>query len=148
MLTDFRSVLPPGVARPLGLGKAVAGAGVGGGRCVVDGARSPLLGVLGVVNDFPGDPIPPVLFRVFGIGKAGSADVGGPIEGRDGLGMIPVAIVGHVRFILYKRTLIQKPQCTSLAMSPCKLICQKVGQGSKQLLCCVLRCKLPGSNAL
>lgn len=97
MLTDFRRVFPCGVARLLGVGKAVVGAGAGGGRCVDEGARRPLLGVLGAVNDLPGVARPLVLFRVLDTGRAGNADVGGAIEGRDGLGKAPVAIVAHVQ---------------------------------------------------
>jgi len=48
---------------------------------VVDGARSPVFGVAGV------DLLPPVLLRVFETGNAGSADVGGASEGREGRGM-------------------------------------------------------------
>lgn len=35
-----------------------------------------------------------VLLLVFGIGKAGNADVGGPYEGLDGLGRVAVIISG------------------------------------------------------
>jgi hypothetical protein len=48
---------------------------------VVDGARSPVFGVAGV------DLLPPVLLRVFETGNAGSAAVGGAIEGREGRGI-------------------------------------------------------------
>lgn len=80
MLTDLRRTFPWGMVRPLGVGSAEVGAGVGGGRCVVDGARSPLRTVLVTLR---GVAIPPVLLRVLVTGKAGSAAVGGPIDGRD-----------------------------------------------------------------
>lgn len=87
MLTVFLIVLPavliPETAR--GVGRAVVGAGVAGGRTVVEGARSPVLGVVGI-DLLIGTDRPPVLFRVLPMGSAGSATVGGPIEGRDGLG--------------------------------------------------------------
>jgi hypothetical protein len=68
----------------------VVGAGVVGGRKVVDGARRPLLGVF--LADLEGVVMPPVLFLVFATGRAGSATVGGPFDGRDGRGSV-VAIV-------------------------------------------------------
>lgn len=61
------------------------GAGVAGGKNVVEGARSPLFGVLGVDLE-AGIASPPVLFLVFPTGNAGSATVGGPLDGRAGLG--------------------------------------------------------------
>lgn len=39
-----------------------------------------------MLDRLPGVDAAPVLFRVLLTGNAGSADVGGPIEGRDGLG--------------------------------------------------------------
>jgi hypothetical protein len=102
MLTDLRRVLPLGVAMLFGVGKAVVGAGVGGGRCVLEGARSPLRGVLGAVKDLPGVATPPVFFRVFWTGRAGRADVGGPIEGRDGRGKAPVAMITHVQLFCWE----------------------------------------------
>ncbi len=94
MLTDFRNVLPaaltPARAFGCGRGKAVVGAGEGGGRKVEEGALRPVLGVLGV--DLLGESLElgdvgaPVLFRVFGTGNAGRATVGGPIEGLEGRG--------------------------------------------------------------
>jgi hypothetical protein len=85
MLTVFLIVLPallmPGV--DLGIGRAVVGAGEGGGPewTDADGARNPLLGV-GVEGDLVGDPMPPVLFRVLGMGRTGREVFAGPIEGR------------------------------------------------------------------
>lgn len=89
MLTTFRIVFAP-VAPPIletdrGCGRAVVGAGVEGGRKVAEGARSPLLGVFGV-DLGAGGASPPVLFRVLPTGSAGSATVGGPLDGRAGLG--------------------------------------------------------------
>ena len=87
MLTVFLIVLPAPLnpETDLGCGRATVGAGVVGGRNDVDGARSPILGVLGV-DRLPGTTNPPVLFRVLPTGNAGSATVGGPFEGREGLG--------------------------------------------------------------
>jgi len=92
MLTAFRIVFPAPLTAETarGWGRAVVGAGVVGGRKVVEGARSPLFGVpfVGLV----GVVMPPVLFRVFATGRAGKATVGGPLDGRGGLGSV-VAIV-------------------------------------------------------
>lgn len=92
MLTVFRNVLPallipaiPDTAR--GWGSAVVGGGVAGGRCVVDGARRPDLGVA-CANLDAGVGKPPVLLRVLPTGRAGRAMVGGPFDGRDGLGRV------------------------------------------------------------
>ena len=63
-----------------------------GGTRTADGARSPLLGVLGADFVELTEGIFPVLFRVLATGKAGSAMFGGPLEGRDGRGRV-VAIV-------------------------------------------------------
>lgn len=52
----------------------------------MDGARSPVFGVAGV-DLLAGVASPPVLLRVFPTGNAGSADVGGASEGREGRGM-------------------------------------------------------------
>lgn len=94
MLTVLRTVFPADDAAALdtarGCGSAEVGAGVEGGRNVVDGARSPL--PLGVLAPEPGADllfgvgIPPVLFLVFATGSAGSATVGGPLDGREGRG--------------------------------------------------------------
>lgn len=80
-LIVFPAAFTPGAVRILGRVELPPGV-VGGGIPEVEGARSPLLGKLG------GDvsPLPrldkvgiaPVLFRVFVVGKAGSAVVGGP----------------------------------------------------------------------
>src|SRR4051812_16026875 len=89
MLTVFLIVLPtefiPESAR--GVGRAPVGAGVAGGRRVEEGARRLVFG-FGVdgVDLQVGTASPPVLFRVLPTGSAGRAMVGGPTEGRDGLG--------------------------------------------------------------
>lgn len=95
MLTVFLIVFPA-LLTPcelFGTGKAVVGAGDGGGPgyTFADGARSPLLGVPGMLL---GVAKLPVLFRVFAIGKAGRELVGGPFEAR-GLGNV-VAIMTDV----------------------------------------------------
>ena len=63
-----RVELPPGV--------------VGGGIPEVEGARSPLFGKLGgdvsLLSKLDKVGIAPVLLRVFDVGNAGSAVVGGP----------------------------------------------------------------------
>jgi len=90
MLTTFLIVLP-GVLRPgipdtaLGCGRAPVGAGSAGGGNAADGARRLVFGVLGV-DLLPGAGSPPVLFRVLLTGRAGRAAVGGPSDGREGLG--------------------------------------------------------------
>ena len=83
MLTVFLMVLPAALTPDTDLDPA--GVGMAGGRRLADGARSPLLGVAGVDLLKDADS-PPVLFLVLGTGSAGSAIVGGPIEGRAGLG--------------------------------------------------------------
>jgi hypothetical protein len=92
MLTAFRIVFPAPLTADTarGWGSAVVGAGVAGGRKVVEGARRPLLGV--PFADLVGVAIPPVLFLVFTTGRAGRATVGGPFDGRDGRGSV-VAIM-------------------------------------------------------
>lgn len=87
MLTVLRIVFPFGVAATLGVGRAEVGAGAGGGRFAADGARRPLRGALG---DLLAAWRFPVLLRVLGTGNAGSAEVGGPTEGRDGLGIVAI----------------------------------------------------------
>lgn len=81
ILTVFRMDLPAlFTPAPLGLGRATVGAGDKGGppwKDAADGVLSPLLGVL------LGLPIPPVLFRLFGRGKAGRALVGGSLDPRN-----------------------------------------------------------------
>ena len=94
MLTVLRTLLPsafmPDTAR--GCGRADVGAGVVGGRKVVEGARIALFGVFGL--DLPeGVGRPPVLFRVFVTGSAGKAMVGGPFDGRDGRGSVVAMMV-------------------------------------------------------
>lgn len=95
MLTVFRSVRA-GVPRAdddLGCGSADVGAGEVGGAKLVDGALSPLLGfgVLGI-DLLAGVGMLPVLLRVLAIGSAGRAIVGGPLEGRDGLGSVAAIV--------------------------------------------------------
>lgn len=59
-----------------------------GGRRPVDGARRPDgFGVVGL-DLLEGAARLPVLFLVLFTGSAGSAIVGGPFEGRDGLGRV------------------------------------------------------------
>jgi hypothetical protein len=72
---DFRRLL-----LPVGLGV------VGFGSCDDDGTRKPLFGRLGVDSTSDTVDTLPRLFRVLVVGSAGSADVGGPYEGLDGLG--------------------------------------------------------------
>ncbi len=72
------------------------GAGVAGGRKVVEGARKPLLGVLKVALAATGEVALPVLLRVFPTGKAGRAELGGPSEGREAFGRA-VAMVDNDR---------------------------------------------------
>lgn len=90
ILTTFLIVLL-GVPIPeipetaLGCGSAPVGAGSEGGGNAADGARKPVLGVDGV--DLPPRAgIAPVLFLVLLTGSAGRAAVGGPFDGREGLG--------------------------------------------------------------
>lgn len=72
----------------------MVGAGVGGTR-TADGARRPLLGVLGADLVELTEGMFPVLFRVLVTGKAGSAMFGGPLEGRDGRGrVVAIAVCG------------------------------------------------------
>jgi hypothetical protein len=87
MLTVFLIVLPAALMpdTALGWGCDPAATGDAGGRRVPDGARRLVLGVPGVgllerAAKFP------VLFLVLFMGNAGSAIVGGPFEGRAGLG--------------------------------------------------------------
>lgn len=92
MLTVFLIVLPAllNAGAPLGVGKAAVGAGEGGGpRTLLDGARNPLFGVVGLLF---GVAIPPVLFRVLVIGRAGKEELGGPFDGR-GRGKVVVMMV-------------------------------------------------------
>ena len=90
ILTVFLIVLPALLTAggPLGVGRAVVGAGEGGGpvRTLADGARKPLFGVVGLAV---GVAEPEVDFRGFGRGKAGKEELGGPFEGRD-LGKVVV----------------------------------------------------------
>lgn len=92
MLIVFRIVFPaaftPGVA--LNLGRVVLPPGVvGAERFECEGARSPLFGNRGgEVLSLASERVEsfPVLFRVFVVGNAGNAVVGGPYEGLDGRG--------------------------------------------------------------
>jgi len=92
ILIVFRSVFPaaftPGVV--LILERALllpAALGVDGFEsCDDEGARNPLFEKFGIAAESETEPILPVLFRVFVVGNAGNADVGGPYEGLDGLG--------------------------------------------------------------
>lgn len=75
---DLPAAFTPGT---LGSGRAMVGAGDKGPPCIDadDGILRPLLGVPGVLV---GLAIPPVLFRLFGTGKAGRALVGGSLVPR------------------------------------------------------------------
>jgi hypothetical protein len=103
MLIVFRIVFPapftPGVV--LNLGRVVLRPGVLGVEVEIfdtEGARRPLFGncggeVLSLESEIVG--MFPVLFRVFVVGNAGNAVVGGPYEGLDGRG-IAAAITNDV----------------------------------------------------
>jgi hypothetical protein len=101
MLIVFRIVLPaaftPGVLRSFG--RAVVGAGVIGGVCVLEGVRRPLLGkgVCNPILESAAVGIAPVLLRVFVVGIAGSEVVGGPYDGRDGRGIAAAMLVTALR---------------------------------------------------
>lgn len=75
-----------------GCGRAEVGAGVVGGRKPAEGALRPLFefGVDGALEAVVG--MPPVLFLVFGTGRAGSAMVGGPFDGRAGRGRVAISL--------------------------------------------------------
>jgi hypothetical protein len=100
MLIVFRIVFPapftPGVG--LNLGRVVLPPGVvGAERFACEGARIPLLGNRGgevFILDSVRRGMFPVLFRVFVVGNAGNAVVGGPYEGLDGRGKA-AAIVNY-----------------------------------------------------
>jgi len=87
MLTVFLIVLPAALTpdTDLGEGRDPVGMGDAGGRRLADGARRPVLGVAGVGLLYGAARLP-VLFLVLLTGSAGSAIVGGPFEGRAGLG--------------------------------------------------------------
>jgi hypothetical protein len=100
-LMVFPAALTPGVVR--NFGRVVLPPGVvGGGICDVEGARSPLFGKLRVEDpDWKSESVGmlPILLRVFVVGKAGSAVVGGPYEGPDGRG-IAAAIANDLKMNL------------------------------------------------
>ena len=116
-LMVFPSALNPGVVR--NFGKVVLPPGVvGEGRCDVEGALSPLLGRLGVGAsvlrlDVVGTL--PVLLRVFIVGKAGNADVGGPYEGPDGRGIEAAMADDDLKAVLWKGRLNKR--CKSLSVT-------------------------------
>lgn len=92
MLTVFLIVLPALLVAgsPFGVGRAVVGAGEGGGpEKMFDGARNPLFGVVGLPF---GVAAPAPLFRVFDTGKLGKEEFGGPFDGR-GRGKVVVIAV-------------------------------------------------------
>jgi hypothetical protein len=92
MLTVFLMVLPA-LLTPGNLGLGIVDGSEGLlGITLADGARRPLLGVLGA--DLEDDGMLPVLFRDFEIGKAGRAMFGGPCDGRDGRGSVVDMVVG------------------------------------------------------
>jgi len=82
---DFPAALTPDTARILGREPPALGVV---GSDDVEGARSELLGKLGIESERSSGEVcmPPVLLRVFFDGNAGSAVVGGPYDGLDGLG--------------------------------------------------------------
>jgi len=92
-LIDLPAALIPGEA--CSLGRVELGPGLEGGRRLDDdGVRNPLFGRLGASSlSAVGVSMPPVLFRVFGIGRAGNAEVGGPYEGLEGRGSAAAMIV-------------------------------------------------------
>lgn len=95
MLTVFRKAFVPCTAADTdrGCGKAVVGAGVaGGGSWVVEGVRSPLLGV--DISDLAGvdGGWSPEDFRVLATGSAGRAIFGGALGFRCGLGSAVVIL--------------------------------------------------------
>lgn len=89
---DFPAGFTVGVGR--GCGSADVGAGDAGAvLCVLDGARSPLFGVLDADLDGVVPARLPVLLRVLATGSAGRATFGGPLDGRDGRGSVVVMMV-------------------------------------------------------
>jgi hypothetical protein len=109
MLTDFLRVFPGATAKDAdrGCGRAEVGAGLAGGAKDDEGALRPLLGVL-ETDLFMGVAMPPVLLRVFGMGSAGRAMEGGPLEGRDGRGRVVAmvclcVVAGKANVLLYGR---------------------------------------------
>jgi hypothetical protein len=95
MLTVFRRALVPCTEADAdrGSGNAVVGAGAaGGGSWVVEGVRSPLLGV--AISDLPGveGGWIPDDFRVLVTGSAGRATLGGALRFRCGLGSAVVIL--------------------------------------------------------
>jgi hypothetical protein len=114
MLIVFLIVFPAGfnagVARNLGSAEFPVAVGVVGGGIpeVVEGARSPLLGRLGGgVSELLKSEIaeiPPVLLRVFVVGNAGSAAVGGPYDGLEGRGIVAAMSKGD-----FQRRVMQGP---------------------------------------
>jgi hypothetical protein len=114
-LIVFPALFTPGVVRDLGRVELPPGV-VGGGSCDVEGARSPLFGRLGVeAPDLKSDTvgIPPVLFRVFVVGNAGKAEVGGPHEGLEGRGR-DAAIVDNFRRI--ELQMLAEQRCFQLSL--------------------------------
>ena len=113
MLIVFRIVFPapftPGV--DLNLGRVVLPPGVvGAERFACEGARIPLLGNRGgevFILDSVRSGMFPVLFRVFVVGNAGNAVVGGPYEGPDGRGkaaaIVNIALVDPEGVLRTKR---------------------------------------------
>jgi len=104
MLTVFRMVLPAELTPDTD--RAPAGVGIAGGRRLAEGARRPLLGVVGV-DLLKEDARPLVLFLVFATGKAGRAIDGGLMEGLAGLGSA-VDMLSEVVCVLV--LLVSKPR--------------------------------------
>lgn len=92
-LIDFPVGFAPGVKLETwrGVGRPDIGVGDKGGLLyVLDGTRRPVLGVL--LADLEGGARAPVLFLVFGTGRAGRAMLGGPFDGRDGRGSVAAIV--------------------------------------------------------
>lgn len=143
MLTVFLSVLPaPLIAdTERGWGSAVVGAGVAGGRKVVEGARSPLLGVVGVAAPF----------LVLPTGRAGRAALGGPLEGRDALGSV-VVMTDSFRGLHPGERKRQTP-CTRPTRLCARLIVpeaysEKMARLTTAIKCCEIEPREPGDQML
>ncbi len=92
----------------------MVGAGEAGGRRSRKAPSRPVLGVFGVdlLGDLEfGDGGPPMLFLVFGMGNAGRATVGGPLDGREGPGS-PVDMLTVSRQ-LPETICLSSPRCST-----------------------------------
>lgn len=124
MLTVFRRPLPAAFTTGSGFswGRALVGAGEGGDR-MVEGARKPLLGVAGIdLRELIElmEPIFPVLFRVLLTGRAGSAMLGGPLDGRAGRGsVVAIMVSGEVNdLFLFLKGAGCSPNAPAAALLP------------------------------